>query len=196
LEPGQTITIEYNAMVVGCGVDNNTFVAKGMGCGDNWTYSNEDKVTITVPCPSGDAADGTPAIKDVFTAGEPVYAVGRNFEPFKDVDIYITRVRTWANGDNITDYKIVGPVNTTTDANGSIGIDPNKVLMWPDPVPGQYHMVFDDPDGDFDVGDDIADWFSVTGGAVPVVTPLGLVALIGLLSIVATSTLLKKRKRE
>jgi uncharacterized repeat protein (TIGR01451 family) len=194
LEPEETITIVYNATVVRCGVDNNTFRAKGMGCGDNWTYSDPDVVTITVPCPSGDAADGTPAIKDVFTAGEPVYALGRNFAPNKNVSIYITPVRTWAFGDIIADYKIVGPVNTTTDANGNIGINP-KVLMWPDPVPGQYHMVFDDPDVIYEPGVDLYDLFEVIGVAVPVVTPLGLVALIGLLSIVATSTLLKKRKR-
>ena len=195
LEPNQTITIEYNATVVRCGVDNNTFRAKGWFACAEWIYSNEDKATITVPCPSGDAADGTPAVKDVFTVGEPIYALARNFAPNKSVNIYITPVRTWANGDIIADYKIVGPMPAQADAEGNIGINP-RVLMWPDPVPGEYHMVFDDPDGDFDVGDDLADWFSVTGGAAaPVITPLGIVALIGLLSIVATSTLLKKRKK-
>ena len=64
LEPGQTVTIEYNATVVRCGVDNNTFRVKGNfsvpGVGDFWLYSNEDKVTITVPSPS---ATRVPVIK-------------------------------------------------------------------------------------------------------------------------------------
>jgi uncharacterized repeat protein (TIGR01451 family) len=193
LEPEDIITIEYNATVVRCGVDNNTFVAKGKWCGEYWTYSDPDVVTITVPCPDGDAADDTPAIKDLFTAGEAVYALAHNFAPNKNVSIYITPVRTWAYGDIIATYAIVGPVNTTTDANGSIGIDP-LVLVWPNSEPGIYHMVFDDPDGIFEPGVDIYDLFEVSGRAVPLVTPLGILALIGLLGIVAISTLVKKRR--
>ena len=218
LEPNQTITIEYNATVVKCGVDNNTFVAKGKYCpmddGDlvaqtlsysnenivtrvidgAWYYSDPAVVTITVPCPSGDAADKTPVIKEVFTVGEPVYALGRDFAPNKSVDIYITPVRTWAFGDTISDYARVGPVPVVTDANGSIGINP-KVLMWPDPIPGKWHMVFDDPNDTFDPGIDVIDDFSVIGAAVPVVTPPGLVVLIGLLSIIAISTLIRRKRR-
>ncbi len=194
LEPYQTITIEYNATVVRCGVDNNTFVAKGIGCGDNWTYSDPAVVTITVPCPSGDAADGTPVIKDLFACDEPVYALAHDFAPNKSVDIYITPVRTWTFGDNISDYAIVGPVPVVTDPNGSIGINP-KVLMWPDPVPGLYHMVFDDPDGIYEPGVDLYDFFEVRCVAVPLITPLGLVALVGLLGVIATSTLVRRRRR-
>ena len=67
LEPDQTITIEYNATVVKCGVDTNTFVAKGIEGivnnfvsngdvvavinGGTWYYSDPAVVTITVPCP-------------------------------------------------------------------------------------------------------------------------------------------------
>jgi uncharacterized repeat protein (TIGR01451 family) len=211
LEPSQSITIEYNATVVNCGVDNNTFVAKGSAgifrsnseynavTGvlpiDTWYYSEPAVVTITVPCPTGDAADATPAVKDVFTTGEDVYALGHNFAPNKSVDIYITPVRTWAFGDNISDYAIIGPINTTTDANGSIGIYPT-VLVWSDPVPGQYHMVFDDPDGLYEPGVDLYDYFEVIGvAAVPLITPLGIVALTGLLSLVALSTLVIRKKR-
>jgi len=54
LEPLQTITIEYDATVVRCGVDNNTFCAKGYACDPQGNcrrvYSNEDKVIIKVPC--------------------------------------------------------------------------------------------------------------------------------------------------
>ncbi len=60
LAPDQTITIEHDATVVRCGVDNNTFRAKGYVCNPQgyctWIYSNEDKVTITVPCPTPTAA--------------------------------------------------------------------------------------------------------------------------------------------
>ena len=49
LEPCQTITIEFDARVVKCGVDNNTQFAKGW-CDDTeeWVYDN-DTVTINVP---------------------------------------------------------------------------------------------------------------------------------------------------
>jgi hypothetical protein len=146
--------------------------------------------------PSGNAADDTLVIKDVYTIMEPVYAIGHNFPPNKYVDIYIvTPVRTWTDGDIIADYAIIGPVNATTDANGSIGIDPT-VLMWEYPDPGEYQLVFDDPNGVFDQGFDIADFFEVIGIAAPVLSPIGIVALVGLLSIIATSTLVRRKKRQ
>ena len=200
LAPGQVINDPtYQAIVVRCGVDNNTFVAKGKGRGDNyWTYSDPAVVTITVPCPSGDAADSTPAIKDVFTTGEDVYALGRNFAPLINVSIYITPVRTWAFGDNISDFAIIGPINTTTDANGSIGIYPATVLVWPDSELGLYHMVFDNQDGIYEPGVDLHDYFEVIGvaavAAVPLITPLGLVALVGLLAAVAAVAIVRKRR--
>jgi uncharacterized repeat protein (TIGR01451 family) len=52
---GQSITFEYDATVARCGVDNNTFCAKGNYSAPSsywWIYGNQDKVTITVPCPS------------------------------------------------------------------------------------------------------------------------------------------------
>jgi parallel beta-helix repeat protein len=191
LEPGQLIKIEYNATVIRCGVDNNTFVAKGAYEG-NWTYSNEEVVTITVPCatPSGEATDPGGFAKEVYTLGEPVYAVGSGFEANKNVSIYIIPFQQLVGGENLETLKIVGPVNVTTDGNGDIG----PVLIWPDPVPGHYLIVFDDPNGEYDPDSDPLDEFSVVG-AVPVVTPFGIVALIGLLSIVAISTLIRRKKR-
>jgi uncharacterized repeat protein (TIGR01451 family) len=199
LEPGQTITIEYNATVVKCGVDNNTFRAKGdSNCsaeGEDWTYSNEDKVTITVPCvaPSGNATDPTGFSKEVYATDEDVYAVGTGFAPNKKVSIYIIPYMTLVGGEDLNALKIAGPVNVTTDDKGDIGfVDP--VLIWPNPVPGHYLMVFDDPNGEYNPDTDPFDDFSVIGAAVPVVTPFGLVALIGLLSIVAINTLVRKRR--
>jgi len=196
LKPEDTITIEYNATVVRCGVDNNTFVAKGLGCDDTWTYSDPAVVTVTVPCaaPSGEATDPIGLAKEVYTLGEPVYGVGSGFAANKDVDIYILPFMTLVGGEDLDALKIFGPVNVQTDANGDIGAV-NPVLVWPNPTPGHYLMVFDDPDGDFDPGADPLDDFTVIGTAlVPLVTPPGIVALFGLLSIVATGTLVKKRR--
>jgi hypothetical protein len=165
-----------------------------MGCGDNWTYSEPAVVTITVPCPSGEATDPTGFSKEVYTLGEPVYGVGSGFAANKSVDIYILPFMTLVGGEDLDALKIFGPVNVQTDANGDIGAV-NPLLVWPNPIPGHYLMVFDDPDGDFDPGADPLDDFTVTGGALPLFTPLGLVALIGLLSIVAIGTIARKNKR-
>ena len=200
LKPTETITIFYNATVVRCGVDNNTFVAKGMGCGDNWTYSDPDVVTITVPCPSGDAADDTPAIKDVYYEGEPVYALGSGFAPNTLVDIYIFNDRKWLGGEDLT---AIAPLYASApgkqvDPNGSIGINP-LVLVWANSVPGEYDMVFDANQNHIyepfiDAVDDPNHPGLIVLGRVPLITPLGIVVLIGLLSLIATSTLVRKRK--
>jgi hypothetical protein len=55
-------------------------------------------------------------------------------------------------------------------------------------------MVFDDPDGDFDPGADPLDEFTVIG-KLPVFTLPGIVALLVLLSIIATSTLVRKWRK-
>jgi uncharacterized repeat protein (TIGR01451 family) len=63
LEPTQSITIEYDATVVRCGVDKNTFRATYYACTEGYcfrSYSNEDKVTIEVPCPTARAPVITP----------------------------------------------------------------------------------------------------------------------------------------
>ena len=192
LNTSETITIKYNATVVRCGVDNNTFTAKGLGCGDTWTYSYPAVVTVTVPCapPSGNATDPSGLAKEVYTLGEPVYGVGSGFGANKSVDIYIVPFQTLIDGVPINTLGILaGPVPVKTDINGSIP----PTLVWPNPTQGHYLMVFDDPNGDYNQDRDPRDDFTVTG-AVPLVTPLGMLALIGLLSIVATGTLVKKRK--
>ena len=81
-------------------------------------------------------------------------------------------------------------MNVTTDGNGDLG----PVLIWPKSVLGHYYMVYDDPNGVYDPDSDPLYEFSVVG-TVPVVTPFGIVALIGLLSIVALSTLKRRKKR-
>jgi uncharacterized repeat protein (TIGR01451 family) len=204
LEPGACNWTERNYTVTAddaCrGWINNTFVAKGMGCGDNWTYSDPDVVTITVPCPSGDAADDTPAIKDVYYEGEPVYALGSGFAPNTLVDIYIFNDRKWLGGEDLT---AIAPLYASApgkqvDPNGSIGINP-LVLVWANSVPGEYDMVFDANQNHIyepfiDAVDDPNHPGLIVLGRVPLITPLGIVVLIGLLSLIATSTLVRKRK--
>jgi hypothetical protein len=62
-------------------------------------------------------------------------------------------------------------------------------------------MIFDaNQNGIYEVGVDAVDHpnhpgFIVTGGAVPALTPLGLLALMGLLSLIATCTMARTKKR-
>jgi hypothetical protein len=60
-------------------------------------------------------------------------------------------------------------------------------------------MVFDaNQNGNYDIGVDAVDNSNLPGfvviSAVPFITPYGIVALIGLLSVVAISTLVRKRR--
>jgi uncharacterized repeat protein (TIGR01451 family) len=201
LEPSQSITIEYNATVVRCGVDTNTFVAKGVGCGNNWTYSEPDVVTITVPCPDGDAADDTPAIKDVYNAGEPVYAMGSNFAPNTLVDIYIFNDRKWLGGEDLMTIAplYASALGVPVDNNGDIGINP-LVLVWANSRPGEYDMVFDANQNQIyepfiDAVDDLNHpGFVVLAAEVPAFTSAGLIALVGLLSAIAAVAIVRKRR--
>ena len=204
LEPNQTITIEYNATVIRCGVDINTFRAKGnpdVAQADVWYYSNEDIVTITVPCPGGYASDSGGTEQERFYTNETVYVTGSGFIPNSEVDIYITEDKHWVDGTHINSTIYAQKHNVTTDGNGSIiGVE-----IWPNPDPGEYDVVYDTNNNmKFDLGVDAAHnendpGFIVLGREqreqVPALTPVGIAALIGLLSVIATSTLIRKRRR-
>ncbi|MBN1763600.1 MAG: hypothetical protein JW878_11115 [Methanomicrobia archaeon] len=204
LEPNESVRIEYDATVLRCGVDRNTFRAKGVSDG-NWTYSNEDFVSITVLCPSGDAADDSGSVKNEFLTGEDVYAKGSGFTPGTHVDIYIVDDRKWVGGELITNYTVyaIAP-NILTDGDGNIGVD-TPLVVWQDPVPGEYDMVFDANQNEvYNDGIDAVDHpnhpgFSVTNPVdvirAPLLAPLGLAVLIGLLSLIATSTLKGRRQK-
>jgi uncharacterized repeat protein (TIGR01451 family) len=206
LEPNESVRIEYNATVLRCGVDRNTFRAKGMVDGEsNWTYSNEDFVSITVPCPSGDAADDSGSVKYEFLTGEDVYAVGGGFAPGTHVDIYIVKDCKWVGGEPITNYTVdASAPNVLTDGDGNIGVD-TPIVVWQDPVPGEYDMVFDANQNEvYNEGIDAVDHpnqpgFSVNNPAnvirAPLLAPLGLAALVGLLSLIATSTQKGRRRK-
>ena len=206
-------TIEYDATVVGCGVDNNTLCAKGQwyepsiyagegkvsGVLGFWVYSNTDIVTITVPCPTGDATDPTGLVKDVYTTGEDVYAVGTGFPSNTTIDIYIVDDYKWIGGEKITDYNVYASLLgvVQTDALGNIA----PVMIWPNPIPGEYDMVFDANQNEYyNDGIDAVDHpnhpgFTVVAQA-PALTPIGIAALIGLLSIIATSTILRSKRKK
>jgi uncharacterized repeat protein (TIGR01451 family) len=192
LEPSQSITFEYNATVVRCGVDNNTFRAKGYYDG-SWYYSNEDKVTVTVPCaaPSGEATDDGGASKEVYLVTEDVYGTGYGFPPFKLVDIYIVDVLPLVDGQPIPTPIYAKAEDVMTNGNGTVG----PVLVWDNPKPGWYLIIFDDDQGTWYQSEDASDLLEVRGAAVPLVTPLGLAALIGLLCIVAIGTIARLRKK-
>jgi uncharacterized repeat protein (TIGR01451 family) len=205
LEPNATITIEYNATVVSCGVDNNTFRAKGdWNCsveGEEWIYSNEDKVTITVPCPGGYASDSGGTEQEVYYTDETVYATGSGFAPNSEVDIYITEDKHWVDGTHINSTIYAEKHDVTTDGNGSI----TGEEIWPNPDPGEYDIVYDTNNNmKFDLDVDAVDnengpGFIVLGREqreqVPALTPVGIAALVAALGVVALSTIVRRKKR-
>jgi hypothetical protein len=203
-ESNQTITIEYNATVVRCGVDNNTFHAKGnpeVAPADVWVYSNEDIVTITVPCPGGYASDSGGTIQELFYTDETIYATGSGFTPNSEVDIYITEDKHWVDGTPINSTIYKQQHNVTADGNGSI----TGVEIWPTPDPGEYDIVYDTNNNmKFDLGVDAAHnenhpGIIVLGRApreqLPALTPVGIAALLAVLSGIAMSTLIRRKKR-
>ena len=149
--------------------------------------------------PSGEATDDGGNTKDVYYTDEIVYATGSGFDSTSDVDIYITEDKKWEDGKPITIYQRKN--NVTPDVNGDI----NAEEIWTAPIPGEYDIVFDaDQDGFYNVGGiegDVADDPNHPGltvfGRVPALTPIGLIVLIGLLSVVAAISIrtgIRKRR--
>lgn len=144
----------------------------------------------------GEASDESGYTKNVYTTAEIVYAVGSGFYPSTNVEVTITEDKHWTDGKSInsTIYK---QTVVNTDTFGNI-LDP----IWPDPIPGEYDMIFNinltdntyDPlDGD--VVDNPNDPGFIVVAGVPTLTPVGIIALMGLLSvIVAVSITLRKRR--
>ena len=104
----------------------------------------------------------------------------------------------WTGGEKITDYHVYASLkDVPTDAAGNI----TAVEIWPNPIPGEYDIVFDANQNEiYDVGVDVVDHQNHPGftvfGKVPALTPVGLLALVGLLSIIATSTILRSERKK
>ncbi|GEM_PF-1610624 len=206
LAPCQTLTLEYNATVARCGVETDeidiNFVgawgqdAETLEYGYGWDYA-----LISAPCPQGDATDAFGDLVEVYTTSETVYATGRGFRPNSTVDVYIVSDRAWTNGDNVTHYFIFNDSkNVPTNAAGEI----IPTAIWQNPIPGEYDMFFDaNQNGIYEVGVDAVDHpnhpgFIVTAAPaevleVPTLTPVGLIALAGLLWAIAAVAIVRKR---
>jgi hypothetical protein len=204
LEPSHNLTFLYNATVVRCGVDNNTFVAKGIESHPHapWVYSDPAVVTITVPCPDGDATESTGFIKDEYTLNEDVYATGSNFDPGYNgiMDIYVFDDYDWYEGLDIASLPppYAWSFNVSIDANGNVG--PIKIWNKGETFVGEFDLFFDaNGDGKYTQGIDAVDNFHDPGfiiiGEVPALMPQGIATLMVLLSIIAIGTIARKKRR-
>jgi uncharacterized repeat protein (TIGR01451 family) len=196
VEPCNTFTIEYNATVVEEGLDVNFLYTGGHcedtnECGYGWDY-----VLIFSGPLSGDAADSIGSVQEVYQAGETVYAIGSGFDNDSWVDVYIVDDYSWLGFEVLSNFNVYANKTVPTDAAGNI----EPVEIWPNSVPGRYDMVFDaDRNGLFSPGIDVVDHPAHPGftvwARVPTLTPIGIVALVGLLTIIATSVILRRKKR-
>jgi hypothetical protein len=123
---------------------------------------------------------------------EDVYAAGSGFTTGTNVDIHVVSDQDWNDGDQIP-ADVTGSVETVSVVNGDVG----PVLVWHAPlVIGEYDIVidanrnrvYDASTGGLDSG---SPGFVVVAGAppvpVPVLTPPGIIGLIGLLCVIGMS---------
>ena len=131
---------------------------------------------------------------------EDVYAAGSGFTTGTNVDIYVVTDQDWSNGDQIP-ADVTGSVETVSVVNGAVG----PVLVWHAPlVIGEYDIVIDaNQNGVYDASTDGLDSGSPgfvvidipccpsvpvgpdTAVAVPTISSIGAMILIGLLGILA-----------
>ena len=146
--------------------------------------------------PTGEATDSAGITKNAYRTTDTVYASGSGFQGGSHVDIYITNDKHWTDGMTINSTIYAQKNNVLVPQSGVI----TGEEMWRNPIPGEYDMVFDaDQNGYYNVSSDAVDdpndpGFTVSEG-LPALTPFGLIALVGLLTIIATSKLVRKRKK-
>ena len=170
-------------------------VANFQDCGD-WMEASNAFLILETSYSTGEATDPTGRTKDVYYTDEIVYATGSGFVPNSTLRIYITEDKHWEDGMAINSTVFRNVSDVPVDGDGNI----TGFEMWPNPRPGEYDMVFDqDQDGFYNAGRDAVDHWAHSGftvlGQVPALTPVGIAALVGLLTIIATSTILRKRKK-
>ena len=141
--------------------------------------------------PMIESADSSGNKKDTFIEGDKVYSFGSKYGASETYDLYIVEDRSWTDGMSITPYVIKTTVST--DVNGDIVPDPT--LIWSSAIKGKYDIVVDvEGNGNYDQDIDPLDDADVNdaGFEVPVLTPVGMIALIGLL-LVVTMSRIKRR---
>jgi len=129
----------------------------------------------------------------VYDLGESVYAAGSGFVPNSPVDIYITEDRKWYDGMPINP-PLFATKTVDADANGAF----RAVEVWIDPSIGEYDIVFDaNRNGIYNKGIDAVDDPNDPGFivlcSVPALAPVGLIVLVGLLSVVVAISIRRKR---
>ncbi|MFC1507405.1 LamG domain-containing protein [Thermoproteota archaeon] len=157
-------------------------------------------------CVVGEATDSAGVSQSVFAAGGDIYATGSGFPPNTLITLYVVPAQTWTDGMPIPPDISGDGVNTVqTDAQGNLG----PTLVWPNAQIGQYDLVFDNSNGQYDEGTDIVVGLTGTGftvgsgsiiGGVHITTnKVGIMApylltVLGLLSLAVIAISIRKRK--
>jgi hypothetical protein len=114
-------------------------------------------------CIVGEATDSTGVSQSVFALGADIYATGSGFPPNTLINLYVVPAQTWTAGMTIpVDISSDGLNTVQTDAQGNIG----PTLVWPNALIGQYDLVFDNQNGQYDEGIDIIVGLTQTGFTV------------------------------
>jgi hypothetical protein len=157
-------------------------------------------------CIVGEATDSAGVSQSVFAAGGDIYATGSGFPPNTLITLYVVQAQTWTDGIPIPPDISSDGVNTVqTDAQGNLG----PTLVWPNAQGGQYDLVFDNSNSQYDEGTDIVVGLTGTGftvgsgsiiGGVHITTnKVGIMApylltVLGLLSLAVIAISIRKRK--
>ncbi len=191
-----TLTVQVNASAW------NTTLTNSATIDSDETPPTSQSVETTVceaPPPTGESTDSGGWTKNEYTTAEDVYATGSGFNPiFANMNIYVFDDYAWTDGDNIAGYTIYASLMSVPVTGGNVG----PVIIWEkkDTKIGEYDIFFDaNKNGIYDAGIDAIDdpnhpGFTISGQEVPALTPFGLLALVGLLSVIAVLTIRKKRE--
>ena len=186
LSPGTTYTIETKT------VDDSG--------NTNAALVTDTATTLASAPPSTTSSSATGAPIDTYHVDADVYAAGSGFATGTNVDISVVLDQDWNNGDPIP-ADVTGSVETVSVVGGDVG----PVLVWHAPlVVGEYDIVIDaNQNGVYDTSTDGLDSGSPgfvvidrsccpsvpvgpdTAAAVPTISPIGAIILVGLLGIMA-----------